>query len=276
MRLTERDKQVVKAVNDYRLMRQDQIERLAFPSRNTAQVRLRLLWEHEFLRRRFLPVLGGIQTSPILYEIDRRGVDLLRQEFHYEPDRLRYSRKGDLSTQFIYHTLGLSETRLAFELACRASDMELVLWKDEKDLKVSYDRVQVGKRLEAVLPDAYITLRLPGKRLLYFFLEYDRGVENLKFIRKKMAAYIAYFHSHLCQQRYGTTQIRVLTVWEGQSKPGKRSRLDSLKLVTEELGGKQRFYFTDLHSVQSLNVLTTAIWQIAGGKQEKYPLLVSE
>ena len=90
LRLTERDKEVVKAVNDYRLMRQDQIQRLLFPSRNTAQRRLRLLWEHGYLRRRFLPVLGGVQTSPILYEVDRRGVELLRTEFHYQEVDLRY------------------------------------------------------------------------------------------------------------------------------------------------------------------------------------------
>ena len=92
MRLTERDKQVVKMVNDYRLVRQDQIQRLWFPSRNTAQRRLRLLWEHGYVRRRFLPVQGGIQNSPILYELDRRGVELLRTEFQYEEGDLRYGK----------------------------------------------------------------------------------------------------------------------------------------------------------------------------------------
>ena len=100
-------------MNDYRLIRQDQIQRLEFPSRNTAQQRLRKLWEHGFLRRRFLPVRGGIQTSPILYEIDQRGAELLRAEFDYTKDSLRLARKEKASLQFIFHTLGLSETRLA-------------------------------------------------------------------------------------------------------------------------------------------------------------------
>lgn len=264
IRLTERDKQVVKTVNDYRLIRQDQIQRLAFPSRNTAQLRLHKLWEHGFLRRRFLPVLGGIQTSPILYEIDRRGVELLRTEFHYQESALRYSRTENVAIQFIYHTLGLSEIRLAVELSCQANGMELKMWRDEKALKSDYDRVQVGKRLEAVLPDAYIVLRLPEQRLLYFFLEYDRGLENLKFIRKKMAAYVSYFETGLCKQRYGTSQIRVLTVSEGKSSKNSSSRLAHLKKMTEEVGGGFRFYFTDLTSISSYDVLVSPIWQIAG------------
>ncbi len=264
MRLTERDKRVIKAVNDYRLIRQDQIQRLEFPSRNTAQQRLRKLWEHGFLRRRFLPVRGGIQTSPILYEIDQRGAELLRAEFNYTKDSLRLARKEKASLQFIFHTLGLSETRLAVELSCRKHDLQLKTWLDEKSLKAGYDRVQVGSRLEAVLPDAYLVIRLPEQRVLHFFLEYDRGVENLKFIKKKMAAYVVYFRNGQCKRRYGTDQIRVLTVCESGKAAHGRSRLDHLKKTTEAAGGGGRFYFTDLPSVAAHDFLQDAIWQVAG------------
>ena len=66
MRLTPRDKQVVRLINDFRVMRQDQIQRLVFPSRNTAQVRLRLLWEHGYLRRQFFPRARGDSNQPHL------------------------------------------------------------------------------------------------------------------------------------------------------------------------------------------------------------------
>lgn len=263
MRLTPRDKRVVKAVNDFRLMRQDQVQRLLFPSRNTAQVRLRKLWEHGFLRRQFLPVIGGIQTSPILYEIDKRGVELLRNEFGYDDNSLRYSRSKNISPQFIDHTLGLSEIRLAVELACRKQDLELKTWLDEKALKSDYDKVQVGRRLEAVLPDAYFVVGIPNGSL-HFFLEYDRGPENLRFIKKKMAAYVAYFRSGKCERRYGTDRVRVLTVNEGGKSRAGRARLDNLKRVTEEVGGRGHFYFTRMVSVISDDVLLDPIWQVAG------------
>jgi hypothetical protein len=119
--------------------------------------------------------------------------------------------------------------------------------------------------LEAVLPDGYLVLRQSDQRLLFFFLEYDRGLENLKFIRKKMAAYVTYFRSGQCEQRYGTSQIRILTVCEGGGKADPSSRLLNLKKTTEEAGGGSRFYFTDLACLSARDVLCDPIWQIAGG-----------
>ena len=134
MRLLERDQLVIQAVNDFRVMRQDQIQRLLFPSKNTAQDRLRKLWEHAYLKRAWLPSIGGILTSPILYLVDRRGVELLRREFGYDDNQLRWSAKK-ASSLFLEHALGLSEVRLAVELACRAHDFDLLHWRDEKALK---------------------------------------------------------------------------------------------------------------------------------------------
>ena len=266
MRLTPRDKRVVKAVNDFRLLRQDQVQRLLFPSRNTAQVRLRRLWEHGFLRRQFLPVLGGIQNSPILYEIDKRGVELLQNEFGYDDKSLRYSRSKNLSTQFIDHTLGLSEIRLAVELSSRKHNYQRNTWMDEKALKADYDKVQVDRRLVAVLPDAYFVIGIPTGAI-HFFMEYDRGPENLKFIKKKMAAYVAYFRSGKCKTRYGTERVRVLTVNEGGKTRAGRTRLDNLKRVTEEVGGRGHFYFTRMASVISDDALLDPIWQTAGSSE---------
>lgn len=265
--LTSRDKLVVKTINDSRLMRQDQVQRLLFPSKNTAQVRLRKLWEHGFLRRQFLPVLGGIQNSPVLYEIDSRGVELLRNEFGYDETALRYSRNKNISTQFIDHTLGLSEIRLAFEISCKNQGFTLKTWLDEKTLKSSYDEVQVGGRLEAVLPDAYFTISIPELGGVHFFVEYDRGPEHLKFIKKKMAAYVAYFRSDKCKQRYGTNRVRVLTVNEGGKTKAGKKRLDNLKRVTEEVGGSSHFYFSRMASVTTDDVLLDPIWLIAGSSK---------
>lgn len=267
IRFTDRDKLVVKAVNDFRLLRQDQVQRLLFPSRNTAQVRLRKLWEHGFLRRQFLPVVGGIQNSPILYEVDKRGVELLRSEFGYEDEALRYSRNKNIRTQFIEHTLGLSEIRLMVENSCQGQGFTLKTWLDEKTLKADYDKVQVGNKLEAVLPDAYFAISIPELGALHFFVEYDRGPENLKFIKKKMAAYVAYFRSGKCRQRYGTNRVRVLTVNEGGKTKAGKKRLANLKRVTEEVGGTSHFYFTRMANLTTDDVLLAPIWHIAGSSK---------
>ena len=262
MRLTDRDKQAIKAVNDFRVMRQDQVQRLLFPSRNTAQVRLWLLWQHGYVKREFLPVVGGVQTSPILYVLDKRGADLLQSEFGYDNESLRWSRSQRLAHQFLEHTLGLAEIRLAVSLSCRKHNLQLKSWRDERALKADYDKVQVDERLVAVLPDAYFVVGILAGEL-HFFLEYDRGLEQLKYFKRKMTAYVTYCRSGRCGARYGTDKIRVLTVNEGGRTGVGRKRLNNLKRVTEEAGGQRRFWFSNLADVASEDILTAAIWQVA-------------
>ncbi len=266
MRLTERDKLVVKAVNDFRVMRQDQVQRLFFPSKNTTQVRLQLLWQHGFLKRYFPPVLGGVQTSTIYYLVDRRGVELLKQEFGYSGDHSRYSSKKSLNDRFLEHTLGLSEIRLAVELSCQQHSLRLQEWQDEKAMKADYDRVQVQNKFVPILPDSYFSIDVPGG-VLRFFLEFDRGSEQLKYFKRKIAAYWNYFRSGKCKARYGTNLIRVLTVTEGGYTRTSRKRLNSVQKVTKELGANTWFWFTSLEQIQSEDFLTAPIWQLVEGQE---------
>lgn len=260
MRLTNRDKQVVKAVNDFRVMRQDQVQRLLFPSKNTAQIRLWNLWQHGFLKREFLLTWGGVQNSPVLYLIDKLGVDLLQSEFEYEKDSLRWSarRPGD---RFLRHTLGLSEVRLAFALSCQKHDYTLMTWLDEKAVKADHDKVTAKRRLVPILPDAYFMVQTP-KGKAHFFLEFDRGPERLGIFKKKIVAYRAYFKTNKPYTRYGTDKIRVLTVVEGS-----QTRANHLRQVTEKQKGKSRFLFSTLEMVSNEDILTAPIWQAAASSK---------
>ena len=56
MRLTERDKAIIHAVHTYRVLRQEQVERLFFGSQSTAQRVLQRLYQHGFLERKFFPL----------------------------------------------------------------------------------------------------------------------------------------------------------------------------------------------------------------------------
>ncbi len=265
MRLTRRDKQVIQVVNDFRVLRQDQIQRLLFPSRNTAQVRLQLLWQQGYLKREFLPVIGGLQTSPILYVLDKRGVELLQHELGYDKASLRWSPNKDLNYQFLEHTLGLAEVRLAVTLSCRRHGFQLKKWLDEKALKADYDRVQVGNKLTAVLPDAFFVIGLPGGEM-QFFLEYDRGPEHLKFLKKKLLAYRVYYQSGKCQARYGTDKIRALTVIEGSQAGTGQSRLTNLTRVAKELVEHRWFWFSSLARIVIGDVLLDPIWWQVGSE----------
>lgn len=251
-----RDKQLVKAVNDFRIMRQDQLQQLFFPSKNTAQKRLQLLWQHSFLQRDFLLVKGGIQNSQIVYMIDKRGIELLRREFGYTDEQLRRPSRTQFSDRFLHHTLGIGDVRIAVMQACQTHGLTLRTWHDEKKLKEDYDHVPVGKRLVAVLPDAYFSIYMPqAQGDMHFFLEYDRGDEGRAFFKRKMSALRAYFDDEQCRNRYGTTMIRVLTVAEGGVR-----RLENLRATTQAVGGGHQFYFARSDQVTRQGVLTAPIW----------------
>ena len=252
---------MIKAVNDFRVMRQEQVQRLLFPSKNTAQDRLRRLWEHAYIKREWLPSIGGIQTTSVLYLLDRRGVELLRREFGYDNTQLRWSARK-ASPLFLEHTLGLSEIRLAVELACRAHGNPLTVWRDEKAIKADYDRVQIGKQWVPMLPDAYFVVEVAAGDL-HFFVEYDRGREDLKVFRKKLSGYIAYYRSPKCMARYGTNKIRLLSVAEGGTTGSGRTRLENLTQLARDLKAGREFWFSALGQVAGEDVLTALIWKVA-------------
>src|SRR5687768_648646 len=100
MRLTERDIDVIEAVNRYRVLKQEQIQALFFGSQATAKFRLAKLYDHGYLERKFLPVMLGEGRSPTLYVLDRKGADLLRVERGYD-ELTWYSSSKDLKTEFL-------------------------------------------------------------------------------------------------------------------------------------------------------------------------------
>lgn len=123
--------------------------------------------------------------------------------------------------------------------------------------------MQVNRRLVAILPDACFVIEMPEGEL-HFFLEFDRGAENLKFFKRKMDAYLTYFRSGKCNARYGMDKVRVLTVNEGGQTGVDRRRLVNLRRVTEEMGGRRRFWFSSLAEIVDKEVLSADILQVAG------------
>jgi len=258
MRLTARDTAIIKAVAEFRVLRQDQIQTLFFGSHSTAQYRLSHLFQHGFLARQFLPVQSG--RSPTLYVLDKRGAELLRLEYGYDylPDKRDKLAAG---AEFLTHTLAINDVRIAVTLACQAGGYSLLTWLGEAEMKATYERVDLrlstGKRRSvSLIPDSYFVLDTPlGKA--HFFLELDRGSMTVSRFQSKVLAYQAYVTSGAYQTRYNTRSLRVLTVTLGAK------RLESLKHTTEEIGGERLFWFARLSDVTSQNVLKVPIWQVA-------------
>jgi hypothetical protein len=265
MRLTERDVDILKAVAEYRILRQDHIQQLFFGSKSTAQYRLSHLYQHGFLNRHFLPVYAG--WSPTLYTLDKRGVALLKAVCGIDRVNLWDSDNGH---EFLTHTLAIHDFRVAVTVACRQAGYTLAQWIGEASLKADYDRVTItdpnGKKQSvSLIPDSYFTIETPKGRAS-FFLEMDMGTMTLGRFQSKIRAYLAYLESKAYQQRYQTRSLRVLTVTTSST------RCANLKVATEQIHRERLFWFTHQALVIADEVLHAPIWQLVG-QEVQLPLI---
>jgi predicted DNA-binding transcriptional regulator len=260
MRLTGRDVDILQALADYRVLRQDQIQVLFFGSKSTAQYRLSHLFQHGFLKRHFLPVYAG--WSPTLYTLDKAGVSVLREQRQIA-DKLW---TGEVGQEFLNHTLAINDVRIAFTIGCHLAGYTLVSWLTEFHLKADYDRVPVrdaqGRiRQVSLIPDGYGVLETPRGRAA-FFLEMDRGTMTTSRFQTKIKAYREYVRSNRYTERYQSKSLRVLTVVPSQK------RLLNLKQSAEpiELPNERLFWFAVQQDIHAQSVLHDPIWQLAGSE----------
>jgi hypothetical protein len=256
MQLTDRDQAIIRAVHDFRLLRQDQLARLFFSSRSTAQRVLQRLYQHRYLNRHFLPVYAG--RGPTLYTLDQRGVERLRLTDGL--DTVKRYAANDLKSDFLAHLAAINDVRIAVTLAAQDAGYELVRWLSDYDLKADYDRVQIagaGGRRQSVslIPDSYFTLKTP-RGYANCFLEMDMGSMALERFKNKVRAYIAYYQSGAFERRYGARAVRILTV---TSSP---KRLAHLKAATEAAGGRQPFWFALAGDLTPDAILSQPVWQV--------------
>ena len=259
--------QILLAVHGYRVLRRDQVQSLLFPSRNTTNERLKRLYQHGFLERRWLPVEYGQGMGQALYLLGRRGAELIAEREETGQGTPGWKESHNLvSSPFLQHTLMINDVRIAITLAAREAGYRVESWMDESELKAMGEYVYVtaaggrSKRV-AVIPDGYLVLNL-GRRWAHFFLEIDRGTVSNRRWRERIQAYLRYVGCGKYAARFGTRSLRVLTVTTGVR------RMTNLKRITEEAGGRVLFWFTTLEKVTPARVLTRPVWAVAGEEAE--------
>ncbi len=260
IRITARDIEIIKAVYEYRVMTTQQLKALFFPSMHQTYGRLKALYDHEFIDRRFQGAAIDKMNTPMLYVLDKRGAELLRGQLGLVIEW--HPVHNEVSTQFLEHLVAINDVRIAVTTGCQEkAELEVLQWVGESDLKADYDRVTIrlttGKhKTVSLIPDSYFALSTPLGQS-HCFLELDRGTMTVKRFKEKILAYQQYYKTGLYQERYQTRSLRVLTVTTSQT------RASNLKQAAEELQGKQRFWFTTLEQVYSHAILTAPIWQVA-------------
>lgn len=285
-----RDIAICNAVYEYRAMIASQIQQLLFPARNgnmrsmlvQTQDRLKRLFHHGYLARDEQPVKLSEGRLPLVYFLEKKGASLLADQLGVEVGALDWTPRhnaGGASHLFINHLLRTNDVRVALTAALQQANYLLVRWLDDRTLKRQHwkDYVSIAEpdgRLvqRAIVPDGYVQFS-DGQYQYHQFLEVDlatvvgrSSVVGRRDWAQKVQTYLAYYETGGYQARYESTSLRVLTVTTSQE------RLAHLKSVTEEAGGRSRFWFTTFAELTSEWALHEPIWQMAG-KTDRYVLV---
>lgn len=290
-RLNKRDKAIIQAVGQHRAMTTPQIQALFFPPsegksgrpgkfNSRCQYRLQMLYQYGYLSRLEQQQTLSQGSKPLVYRLDRKGAELLAELGGCDLEEIGWDPKGNVvSHYFLEHLLATNDVRVAISLSAQKHGWRILAWRDEKTLKspqmkdvVTLQGPKGGAKQAAVVPDGYF--KLDAVEDIYnFFLEVDlqtvtgqAATWGRRDWARKVKAYLAYYQSGQYQKRYATSDVRILTVTTGEK------RLTNLKRITEEAGGRARFWFTTFEKITPAIVLTEPIWQVAD-KEGRYAII---
>ncbi len=256
--LQPRDEMIITLVSEFRFLTREQLQRLLdFPCTTRINIRLRKLYDHGYLSRRFLPTLSG--SPKALYLVGPMGTGLVHENLNVASSFPERETKTLLATKdlFLTHQLLLNEVRINFTLAIRNSQqVRLERWSKDQILKLPGS----GKNLR---PDGYFCLSCRGKGYS-FFLEVDCSTMSNARIRSKVMAYLDYARSGLYEKEFGLNYFRVLFVTKT------KARLLNLKSTIEKLTDKI-FYLCSFDQL-SRNPIRDRIW-LRVGRPALFPLL---
>ena len=187
-RLTERDREILRAVERHRVLTTDHIAAAFFPSPKRAWSRLAELHRWEVLAR-FQPFREGWGAAPLHYVVGRTGAAVLAAEAG--EDAVRAARQWRLDRAVaiahrrnLQHIVGLAGiwASLAAEARREPTRLQLVRWLTERELALWVT--------PSIRPDALLEWR-EDDQSVEAFLEYDRGTEAGRVLLDKLRAYEA-------------------------------------------------------------------------------------
>ena len=200
-KFTGRDVAVIVDVYKYRYLSVSQIQALHCPSKRTAWRRLQALTTQGYLKAFIVP-----NITERLFYVDRAGAEVVAGEMQVGFDDLYWhsSMKAPKDYYFLRHFLGINDFRIQLTQACQESAIALLGFipeyigeKTEKGILKKYLRDQVcditnSNAALSHTPDGVFALEKNGSAAL-FFLEIDRGTENMKAFFNCIAFYLNYW-----------------------------------------------------------------------------------
>ena len=252
-----RDQKIITSVYEFGFLTREQIQNLFGINCTTrANIRLRKLFDHGYLSRRFLPTTRG--SSKAIYLLGPKGIALVSEKCGVDSLEIKRRQKQNFQRRelFFEHDLLVNEVRIAFYQAMENhNSLKLDKWIGSIDCLHEYQifNPKPNREFRKVFrPDGYFRY-YQNDKLYGCFLEVDRSTMSNSRFQSKVRTYIEYAQSGLYLQRYGLKFFRVLVLTKTTE------RLRNLKAATEALTDKI-FWFATISSLDP-NGLFDRIWQ---------------
>lgn len=265
IRLTERDREIIRLIHRHRFLRSHQITALTGGSQQQLTRRLQLLFHHGYLERprAQLQFYERSGSQAIAYGLGNKSSSMLQ----LNPASWGEKNRA-LGRIYLAHALLVSDVMVALELACRQRGIRL-LHEDALNLPGEaplHWRVKLRDDTKlGVIPDRTFALEYSDQngqvQRVYYFLEADRG--TMPVVREKLAqssfyrkllAYGATWSNKVHQRHLGIPRFRVLTVTTSAARV--KSLLDACSRLQR---GHGLFLFADQSVLQK--DLLSAVWQ---------------
>lgn len=226
--LSDRDKEILSAIREYRYLLSSQIRRLLFMDAATpsaalraANRNLRKLKEKgliDSLSRR----IGGVRSgsSGLVWRITHAGERLLH--LHDDVPYRVTSRFFEPSPYFLAHTLAVAETAVRLKELSRSGQIKTTALQLEPECWRSYS--ECGTTL-ALKPDLYAAVISGGYEDRYF-IEVDLDTESVAKVLEKCVRYHKYYRSGLEQEE---TDMFPLTIWLAPNVKRKARLIEAIK-----------------------------------------------
>ena len=188
---TPRDMAILMALDAYRYLDRSQIQTLFFAGPRSCQYRLRWLAHHGLVRTWQVVMRPGRVCRASIFLLSRRGAAAVAEWLDVEP--APFVRRAEHALERRFHLVHQLEANQFFiDLAAATRDLEdigLYHWVGEHGVENAYGE---GNE-QAPIPDGWGRLLTPVREVL-LHLEWDRGTEQPRRLRAKLAAYAGYFN----------------------------------------------------------------------------------
>ena len=253
---TPRDMAILMALDSYRYLDRNQIQTLFFTGPRSCQYRLRWLVEQGLLRTWRVVMRPGRVCRASIFLLSRRGAAALAEWLDSDPRPFVRRAEHALERRFhLVHQLEANQFFVDLAAATRGlADCGLYYWVGEHGVENAY--AEGDER--APIPDGWGRLLMPDREVLVH-LEWDRGTEQPRRLRAKIAAYAGYFND---KPNAGVNQILFVAPTEERERQILRLLADYVDRDDESC----RFWTTTIASLAASGPLGS-VWAGRGSRR---------